>query len=65
MGGPKVPITLIPPVTLDVARKVVHANAGFGKGTYTQALGVSLVVPGGTTADTYTSTLTVTIVAGP
>lgn len=62
--GPKVPATS-PVGTLDTARKVVQANAKFGKGTYSQDLGVSLNVPADSVVGTYTSTLTVTIVAGP
>lgn len=62
-NGPKkvVPATL----TLDAARKVIQANAGFGLGSYTQALGVALTVPGQSRAGTYTATLTVTISTGP
>jgi hypothetical protein len=63
-NGPKVPTTS-PVGTLDTARKVVQANPGHGKGTYSQALGVSLVVPADSIAGTYTGTLTVTINAGP
>jgi hypothetical protein len=63
-NGPKVPTTS-PVGTLDTARKVVQANSGHGKGTYSQALGVSLVVPADSIAGTYTGTLTVTINAGP
>ena len=63
-NGPKVPATS-PLGTLDASRKVLQANAGFGKGTYTQSLGVSLLVPAGTPLGTYVSTLTVTITAGP
>jgi WxL domain surface cell wall-binding len=63
-NGPQVPASS-PVGTLDTARKVLTANAGFGKGTYTQALGVSLVVPADSVAGTYTGTLTVTITAGP
>jgi len=63
-NGPIVP--LISPVgSLDVARKVVAANAGWGKGDYDQNLDVSLNVPADTLVGTYTSTLTVTITAGP
>jgi hypothetical protein len=62
--GPKVPTTS-PVGTLDTARKVVQANANHGKGTYTQALDVSLLVPADSVEGTYTSTLTVTITAGP
>ena len=62
--GPKVPGTS-PVGTLDSARKTVHANAGFGSGTYTQALGVELTIPARSRAGTYTGTLTVTISAAP
>jgi hypothetical protein len=51
--------------TLDTARKVLQANAGHGKGNYSQALDVSLIVPADSVAGTYTGTLTVTITAGP
>lgn len=50
---------------LDVARKVVFANASYGQGTYTQSLGVDLLVPGMARAGTYTGTLTVTVAVGP
>ena len=63
-NGPKVP-AVSPVGTLDVARKTVQANAGFGVGTYTQALAVTLSVPGQARAGTYTSTLTTTISAAP
>ncbi len=63
-NGPMVPSTS-PVGTLDSARKVVQANANHGKGTYTQALGVSLIVPEDSVEGTYTSTLTVTITFGP
>jgi hypothetical protein len=63
-GGPKVPPTNSTG-TLDVARKTLHAEAGFGQGTYTQALDVSLTIPALSRAGTYTATLTVTIAAGP
>ena len=63
-GGPKVP-TISPVGTLDAARKTVDANVGFGKGSYTQALGVSLAIPAQTLAGTYTGTLTTTIAAAP
>lgn len=63
-GGPKVPATGSTG-TLDVARKTIQANAGFGQGTYTQALGVSLNIPAQSRAGTYTGTLTVTISSGP
>ena len=63
-NGPKVP-AVSPVGTLDVARKTVQANAGFGVGTYTQALAVTLSIPGQTRAGSYTSTLTTTISAAP
>lgn len=63
-NGPKVP-TVSPVGTLDAARKTVQANAAFGLGTYTQALGVSLSIPAMSRAGTYTATLTTTIAAAP
>lgn len=62
--GPKVPGTS-PVGSLDSARKVVQANEGFGNGSYTQDLGVSLSVPAQSAAGTYTATLTTTIAAAP
>jgi hypothetical protein len=50
---------------LDTTRKVLYANAGYGKGEYTVPINVQLTIPGMTLAGTYTSTLTVTIGAGP
>ena len=63
-SGPKVPNSS-PIGTLDSARKTVQAGAGYGQGTYTQALGVELTIPAQSRAGTYTGTLTVTISAGP
>lgn len=63
-GGPKVPPTNATG-TLDVARKTLQAEAGFGQGTYAQTLDVSLTVPAQSRAGTYAATLTVTIAAGP
>lgn len=63
-GGPKVPLSGTTG-TLDVARKTIQADVGYGGGTYTQDLGVSLVVPADSRAGTYTATLTVTASAGP
>jgi putative surface cell wall-binding protein len=65
VGGPKVPLTLIPPVTLDSARKTLQAEVTYGEGTYTQNLGVSLSIPAQSRVGTYAGTLTVTIAAGP
>lgn len=64
VGGPKVP-TISPVGTLDTARKTVQALALFGKGTYSQALGVSLSIPDQSAAGTYTGTLTTSITAAP
>jgi hypothetical protein len=63
-GGPKVPATS-PVGALDTARKVIQANVGFGLGTYTQDMGVSLAIPAQSRAGTYTGTLTTSITAAP
>jgi hypothetical protein len=63
-GGPKVPPSGATGA-LDVARKTIQAEAGYGGGTYTHELTVSLVVPADSRAGTYTSSLTVTVSAGP
>ncbi len=63
-AGPKVP-TISPVGTLDTARKTVQALVLFGKGTYSQALGVSLSIPAQSAAGTYTGTLTTSITAAP
>lgn len=63
-NGPKVPDTGATG-SLDSAKKVIHANAGFGSGTYTQALAVQLVIPAQSRAGTYTGTLTTSITAAP
>ena len=47
------------------ARKVTTANANFGQGTYGQDLDVTLTVPADSRVGTYTSTITVNVVAGP
>lgn len=51
--------------TLDQSRKVLHANAGFGIGSYSQVLGVKLTVPGSAAPGAYTTVVTTTIVSGP
>lgn len=69
-GGPR---TTNVTGALDVARKTLQADGPsgvltveyYGIGKYQQAIDVSLTVPGGTRAGTYTTTLTVTIAAGP
>lgn len=63
-GGPKVPSSGATGI-LDVARKTIQAEVGYGGGTYTQELVVSLVIPAGSRAGTYTASLTVTASAGP
>ena len=64
-NGPMVPVTSPDGLSLDAARKVVQANAGYGKGEYTQDLGVELQIPAQALAGTYTSTLTVTESSAP
>lgn len=56
---------LSPAGSLDSARKVLHANPGYGVGTYTQGITLSLTIPADTRAGTYTSTITTTIGSGP
>ena len=63
-GGPKVPATNATGA-LNVARKTIQANPGFGVGVYTQALAVTLSIPAQTRAGTYTSTLTTTYSEAP
>jgi hypothetical protein len=63
-NGPKIPSTS-PVGTLDSARKVIQAGVLFGRGNYTQDLGVTLTVPGQSLAGTYTGTLTTTVATGP
>jgi hypothetical protein len=50
---------------LSTPRKTIFANAGYGSGTYTQTLPVSLVVPAVSQAGTYTATLTVSVTSAP
>jgi hypothetical protein len=63
-NGPKVPAAS-PVGPLNVARKVLQANALYGVGTYTQALDVTLTIPAQARTGTYTTTLTTTISLGP
>lgn len=63
-NGPMVP-TASPAGTLDTARKVIQANAGYGKGNYSQTIDVELSIPGQQLAGTYAATLTTTIAAAP
>ena len=68
VGGPR---TTNVTGALNVARKTLQADGPtlpltyYGIGTYSQAVNVSLLVPGQSRAGTYTATLTVTIAAGP
>jgi hypothetical protein len=66
--GPRASATGMP-ATLDQARRTVESDSSLlvsvGQGTYTQALGVALVIPGQSLAGTYTGTLTITITASP
>jgi hypothetical protein len=61
-NGPEFRTTL---GTLNSALKVISAGAGYGSGTYSQNLGVSLNVPAFTRQGTYLSTLVVTISTAP
>jgi hypothetical protein len=62
--GPQVPPT--PPLgTLDTARKTISATAGYGSGTYTQGLGITLAIPAMSRVGVYTGTLTTTITSAP
>jgi hypothetical protein len=63
-NGPKVPSSGAIG-SLDVARKVLQANASYGQGNYNQSLAVRLTIPDYSRAGTYTGTLTATISAGP
>jgi hypothetical protein len=45
--------------------KVINANSGYGKGSYTQNLPLTVKIPANPRQGTYTATLTVTITAGP
>ena len=46
-------------------QKIWNASPGYGDGVYTLAVPATLVVPGGTLVDTYTSIVTVSITSGP
>jgi hypothetical protein len=62
--GPQVPAAA-PYGTLNAPRKVLHATAAYGAGTYTQDLGVTLTIPALSRVGTYTGTLTTTITSAP
>jgi hypothetical protein len=59
--GPQVPPTFVAG-TLDTPRTTLWATAAYGKGTYTQALDITLTIPAMSNVGTYTGTLTTTIV---
>lgn len=63
-NGPRVPAAS-PSGPLDSARMVLHADPGYGAGTYTQGINLSLAIPADTRTGTYTSTITTTIASGP
>jgi hypothetical protein len=63
IGGPRAAAS--PAGSLDTPRKVLQANSGYGAGTYTQGIALSLTIPANTRAGTYTATLTTTISTGP
>lgn len=62
-GGPSAPASVAG--SLDTPRMVLHANSGYGAGTYTQGIVLALSIPAYTRAGTYTATLTTTISSGP
>lgn len=62
VNGPKVVGT---GGVLTTAIKVINANSGYGLGSYTQNLPLTVVIPKNPRQGTYTATLTVTITVGP
>jgi hypothetical protein len=62
--GPEVATTFVAG-SLSSPRRTIEATAGYGQGTYTQGLGVTLSIPAMSQVGTYTSLLTVTLVAAP
>jgi hypothetical protein len=62
VGGPMLVNNL---GTLNLSRKVLQANVGFGLGSYSQVLGVKLTIPPTALPGTYTSVVTTTITTGP
>jgi hypothetical protein len=58
--------TNMTPVSAETSPQLVWtADPGYGQGSYVLNMSADLLVPGRTTAQTYTSTGTVTIVTGP
>jgi hypothetical protein len=66
IAGPSTGQTTFPlaPVSTSAA-KIWNAASGSGDGSYSLAVPASLVVPGGTLVDSYTSVVTVAITSGP
>jgi hypothetical protein len=62
--GPEVATTFVAG-TLSSPRRTIEATAGYGQGTYSQALGVTLTIPAMSPVGTYTGLLVVTFVAAP
>lgn len=62
--GPEVATTFVAG-SLSSPRRTLEATAGYGQGTYTQALGVTLTIPAMSHVGTYVGLLTVTFVAAP
>ncbi len=61
--GPRVPI-IGATGKLNSPRTVLQASPTFGQGVYAQNLDVSLLIPGGSVAGSYSATLTVTMSPG-
>lgn len=51
--------------SLDQPRTVLVSNAGYGDGTYTQNLDLTLTIPGGASPGNYSGTITFTVATGP
>ena len=51
--------------TLETPRVLLAAQPGYGKGTYSEEIGLALLVPADALAGAYLTTLTVSITAGP
>ncbi len=62
--GPQVATTFVAG-SLATPRRTLEATAGYGQGTYTQALSVTLTIPAMSHVGTYSGLLAVTLVAAP
>ncbi|MGI9252533.1 MAG: hypothetical protein ACR2J8_02210, partial [Thermomicrobiales bacterium] len=51
--------------SLDLPRKVLHANVGSGMGSYEQTIPLTMIVPARSVAGVYTCTLIVSMSVGP